>query len=293
MNASSLDRESLIEKINNLYDTGDFAQTLTCLEQLSQLDGDTANILDFKFDLLMKLGRSQEAMDAAAKLEEVSPRKSPWNCLKIAEACLNLGEMDTSLGWLEKAVQERHFKRVDVFASPAYDALRNEPRFLSLLEQARENTGLGKLAPDFTIQLLDGSEFTLSAMQGQVVLIDFWDTACPPCIREMPSLKELHAEFKDQGFEIIGISLDARRSDTEKFVAENGLSWKIGCSGKGFLDETANLFKIEATPSTWLVDKKGILRFYNLKGPTLKEALQQLLAEQSRDLKCRGDYCTL
>lgn len=293
MNVSALDRESLIEKINNLYDTGDFAQTLTYLEQLGQIDGDTANILDFKFDLLMKLGRSQEAMDAAVKLEEISPRESPWNCLKIAEACISLGELDASLGWLEKAVRERHFKRVDVFASPAYDALRNEPRFLSLLEQARENTGLGKPAPDFTVQLLDGSEFTLSAMRGRVVLIDFWDTDCPPCIREIPSLKELHAAFKDQGFEIIGISLDAHRSDTEQFVKKNSLSWKIGCSGKGFLDETARLFKIEATPSTWLVDKKGILRFYNLKGPALKEAVQHLRAEQLRELKCRGDYCTL
>jgi len=292
MNASPLTRESLLEKINTLYDTGDFAQTLLYLEQLSRSDGDTANILDFKFDLLMKLGKFQEAMAAAIKLEEISPRKSPWNCLKIAEACLGLGEMDSSLGWLEKAVQERHFKRADVFASSVYDALRNEPRFLSLLEKARKNTGLGKPAPDFTVQLLDGSEFTLSAMQGRVILIDFWDTACPPCIREMPFLKTLYAEFKDQDFEIIGISLDARRPDTEKFIAENGLSWKIGCSGKGFLDETADLFKIEATPSTWLVDRKGILRFYNSKGPALKEAIQQLLAEKSHELKCRGDYCT-
>jgi len=293
MNENPLDRESLIQKINTLYDAGDFVQALACLEQLAQIVGETPNILDYKFDLLMRTGKYLEARAAALKLEETSSRKSPWNCLKIAEACLGTGNTDEALSWLEKAVLERSFKRSDVFANPAYDVLRENAMFLGLVEKARENTGIGTPAPDFSVPLLDGNEFTLSTTQSKVVLIDFWDTDCPPCIREMPALKALYAEFQEQGFEIIGISLDARKSDTEKFVAENGIQWKVSCSGKGFLDETASLFKIEATPSTWLVDKKGLLRFYNPKGPALREAVQQLLSEQNRELKCRGDYCTL
>ncbi len=288
-----MNRPALVEKINTLFDQNEFEQTLFYLEQLIECDGETENILDFKFYILTRLEKHQEALVSALKLEEISARKSPWHCLKIAEACLGMGKIDESLAWIEKAILERHFKRCDVFDNKPFDLIREDKRLRQLIERARENIGLEKPVQDFTVSLLGGSEFTLSSLRGQVVLIDFWDTDCPPCIKEMPTLKKLYTEFKDQGFEIIGISLDTKKSDTEKFVLENDLQWKICSTGKGFLDETADQFQIEATPSTWLIDKKGILRFYQIKGQALSDAVQLLLAEKSRELKCHGEYCTL
>jgi peroxiredoxin len=288
-----MNRIDLINQVNYHFNQGQWQQALTSLEQLIELDGETENLLDYQFDLLMKLEHYAEAVISASKLEALSARKSPWNCLKIAEAQLGLGQIPAALAWLEKAIVERGFKRCDVFEQAAYAPLKNDSRLARLLEKARENIGLEKPVQDFSIRLLNGETLTLSVLRGQVVLLDFWTSDCPPCVREIPALKQLYADFQAQGFEIIGVSLDARIADAQKYVLTHDLPWKITCSGQAFSDELAERFKIEATPSTWLIDQQGILRFYQLKGQEMAAALQGLLAEKSPSLpRCRGDYCT-
>lgn len=287
-----MNRHDLIAKINRCYDEDQFEQALAGLDQLIEIDGKTENLLDFRFDLLMRLKRYPEAFTAAVELEDIAARKSPWNCLKVAEACLGQGQNAEALSWMEKAVVERYFKRCDVFEEPLYATLKNEPRFIQLIEKARENIGLEKPVQDFTVRLLDGEEVTLSLLKGQVVLLDFWASDCPPCVRDMPALIDLYARFKDQGFEVIGISLDSRVAEAQKYVADHHLPWKVCCSGKAFFDDLAERFKIEAIPSTWLIDRQGILRFYQLRGQAMEDAIQLLLAEKSLERRCRGDYCT-
>jgi len=65
-----------------------------------------------------------------------------------------------------------------------------------------------------------------------------------------------------------------------KFLDKNSLPWPISCSYKGFYkDETELIFRVNATPSTWLVDRKGILRYNEIKGEELKTAIESLLKE--------------
>jgi peroxiredoxin len=139
---------------------------------------------------------------------------------------------------------------------------------------------LGRKAKDFRITLLDGSAFTLSAQSGKVVLIDFWDVRCPPCRREMPVLKNLFKDFKDKGLEIVGISLDTDRALLEDYVKKEKLPWKISCSLDGWNDSTATLYKISATPSTWLIDRHGVARYYAVRGEDLRRAVEELVRER-------------
>ncbi|MHC4586004.1 MAG: peroxiredoxin family protein, partial [Planctomycetota bacterium] len=65
-----------------------------------------------------------------------------------------------------------------------------------------------KLAPAFTLQDLNGKNVSLADFQGKVLILDFWATWCPPCVKEIPHFIELYEQYKDKGFEIVGISLD-------------------------------------------------------------------------------------
>ena len=95
----------------------------------------------------------------------------------------------------------------------------------------------------------------------------------------MPNLKDVYSEFKDCGLEIIGISLDTDSKLLEEYLKETALPWKIACSLEGWSDNTAKLYKVNATPSTWLIDRKGILRYCDLRGATLRQAIEELMRE--------------
>jgi peroxiredoxin len=272
-----MQRVELVKEINSAIDRKDYAQVILYLDELIEIDGETPNLLDYKYDLLVQIGRYQEALAIIPKLEALSIRKSPWNCLKAAEAHLRLGNPDTALEWIRKAVTERAFRRVAVFDLPVYDPLRGDARFTRLIANAQENIGLRNIAPDFAVVLLNGQHVTLSSLRGQVVLVDFWSTTCSPCVKEIPYLKTLYAELSQQGFEIIGISLDEDRGKLDAFVVENDLPWKIACSGKGWLDDTVQLYQVNAQPSMWLVDQQGILRHFDLRGEALGQAVRTLL----------------
>ena len=78
---------------------------------------------------------------------------------------------------------------------------------------------------DFTVVDTAGKTITSRHLRGKVIVIDFWATWCPPCLKAIPHLKELHDKYHDKGLEIVGISMDSRRSDLEKFVEREGISW--------------------------------------------------------------------
>ena len=132
---------------------------------------------------------------------------------------------------------------------------------------------------DFIVTLTNGDFFNLSSQKGKVILIDFWDVRCAPCIKALPELKSYYEQFHKNGFEIIGISLDTDKELLMNFLNKKKIPWKITCSYKGWKDELVILYGIAATPSTWLIDRKGILQYNEIKGEELKAAIELLLKE--------------
>jgi peroxiredoxin len=270
-------QEKLEREIHNLQNetaalikAEKFAQASDKLEQLQML--------------LMDAGRYQEALDASFKIEEVSrkvsDRKSPWNYVRIGEVYLSLGDKDKFFEWMEKAIHERSFTKLEFLQDSHLGAVKDDPRYKKLLDACAKEIGLGRKAKDFAVTLLDGSSFTLSAQTGKVVLIDFWDVYCPPCRKEMPNLKELFKDFKSKDLEIVGISLDTDKALLNDYVKKEKLPWKVACSFDGWGDSTAKLYKINATPSTWLIDRHGILRYYAARGEELRRAVEELIREE-------------
>jgi len=233
--------------------------------------------------LFMNAGRYQDALEASLAIEDLSQkvaeRQSPWNYVRIAEAYLGMGSIERYFDWMEKAVGERSFSKSDYFQGTQLDGVRNHPRFKKLMAACAALIGVGQEARDFQVTLLDGSPFTLSAYRGKVVLIDFWDVRCGPCRKEMPNLKEIFRDFKDKGLEIVGISLDTERKLLDDYLKEAVLPWKIACSWDGWNDRTAKLYKISATPSTWLIDRRGVVRYYDVRGEELRRAVETLVRE--------------
>lgn len=76
----------------------------------------------------------------------------------------------------------------------------------------------GFLAPDFTLDTLDGTKVTLSDLRGKIVVINLWATWCPPCRAEMPALENAYKQYKDSGVVVLGLNVTNQDSESGKSV---------------------------------------------------------------------------
>lgn len=131
--------------------------------------------------------------------------------------------------------------------------------------------------------LADGQPFDWPALRGKVVLVDFWATWCQPCLRLLPELEDLHARYRDEGFEIVGASLDNDRTALNQFLAQRKLPWPILANVAGKPETTpeqnADRFGVESIPFVILVDKRGKAVAAGLHGEALAARVKELLAE--------------
>jgi peroxiredoxin len=135
---------------------------------------------------------------------------------------------------------------------------------------------VGKPAPGFQVKDLNGKELSLKKLHGQVVLLDFWATWCGPCIAEMPNVKKTYEKYKDQKFQIIGISLDRSIEPLKSFVKKEGLAWHQYFDNARIL---STMYQVNAIPSTFLIDGEGIIRKTNLRGRSLETGVAELVKE--------------
>ena len=140
----------------------------------------------------------------------------------------------------------------------------------------RPSEWIGKPALDFQVTDLKGEALSLEKYRGQVVLLDFWATWCPPCIAEIPNVKRTYEKYKDQKFQIIGISLDRSKEPLEAYIEKEDLAWIHYWDNIG---KVSNLYKVNAIPSTFLMDGEGVIRKTNLRGHTLEHAVGELVTE--------------
>lgn len=133
-------------------------------------------------------------------------------------------------------------------------------------------------APDFAVTTLTGQQLTRKDLAGKFVFLDFWATWCPPCVAEVPVLKRLHAATKDRDdFILLSISLDAKRSDVERFIKKNGVTWHQAVGETAGAHRAAAAFQVSAIPATFLIGPDGKLVATGLRGEGLVEAVQQYL----------------
>lgn len=142
--------------------------------------------------------------------------------------------------------------------------------------ETRIKTTVGAIAPDFSLQTPEGEKLSLSSLRGKYVLIDFWASWCGPCRQENPNVVKVYNNFKDKGFEILGVSLDKEGGAWKQAIAADGLPWKHVSDLKYWQSEAAQLYSVQAIPQTFLLDKKGVIIAKGLRGAQLESKLAEL-----------------
>lgn len=125
---------------------------------------------------------------------------------------------------------------------------------------------------DFTLRDLQGKSWTLKELRGQVVLVNFWATWCPPCRKEMPDLDSLYQRFQGQGLVVLAIS-DEEAAKVKPFIEERKIRYPILLDPGRKVNEQ---FQVEGIPKTFLYDRKGKLVAQSIDMRTQKQFLEML-----------------
>jgi cytochrome c biogenesis protein CcmG, thiol:disulfide interchange protein DsbE len=116
----------------------------------------------------------------------------------------------------------------------------------------------GEPAPAFSLATLDGTPIDLDELRGQVVLVNFWASWCPPCRIEMPGFERVYRQRKDDGFVIVGIATDRHaESAIRAFVADHEITYPIALATQQVVRDYGG---ISSLPESFLLDREGRIR---------------------------------
>jgi peroxiredoxin len=134
---------------------------------------------------------------------------------------------------------------------------------------------VGQPAPDFCLQSAAGNRECLGDYRGQIVLLNFWATWCVPCRAEMPEIENTYRAHRERGFQVLAINVQEAEAEVRPFVGELGLTFPA------LMDRdtaVARAYLARALPSSFLVDRRGVVQFVRvgpLTGTMLEEQLRK------------------
>jgi cytochrome c-type biogenesis protein CcmF len=132
---------------------------------------------------------------------------------------------------------------------------------------------LGQSAPNFTLNLLDGSTLALSDLDGQIAVLNFWATWCAPCEDELPDLQAIWDEYQNQGVTLIGIAVQEEKVEIQEMTSRLGVTYPQGMDPE---ERIAAAYGITGVPETFIIDSQGRLAYAHV-GPVSAEALREEL----------------
>ncbi len=268
--------------------------------------GKDARCLSELLDLQLKFGKDKDAAETAAALQSIASTpadksyaeterglalyrqagdKEKADLLNAADASLKAaitdnprnvtalyvdGQVLARLGQIDAA--RTQFKACLACINP------QDPSYLRAQHFADDPTlSLHKMAPAFTVTALDGSQFNLDAMNGRVVLIDFWATWCGPCNEELPHMKKIAKEFAGEPLVIISVSWDRDETRWRNFIEKNEMTW---VQYRDADQRLTNQFGVQSIPHYFTIDTDGVLTSEMLgSGSNVEGKLKKLLAQ--------------
>ena len=170
-----------------------------------------------------------------------------------------------------------------------YDDVKVEGKSLSVLATAelfeRRVLTIGKEAPAIEGQDLEGKPLRLRDYRGQVVVLDFWShELCGACRQMYPHQRELVKRLTGKPFLMLGINNDSDRAKARAAMVREGLTWKAWWDPGEPFGPISERWNVQSWPTVYVIDHKGIIRFKNVHGHDLDEAVDQLLQERESDV---------
>lgn len=138
---------------------------------------------------------------------------------------------------------------------------------------------IGKKAPNVESKNLDDKTEQLKDYQGKVVVLDIWATWCGPCRAMIPHEREMVEKLKEKPFALISISADAEKKTLTDFLKKESMPWTHWWNGTGGIVKDWN---VQFFPTIYVLDAEGVIRYKNIRGKELEEAVEKLLAETKK-----------
>ncbi len=132
---------------------------------------------------------------------------------------------------------------------------------LTLFSQPSQNNLVGKKAVEFSLPDVNGGEVALQSFRGKVVLLNFWATWCGPCREELPELDRVQEKFRKRGFAVVAVTVDNELENIRGFLKKYDLKLQALWDRRKKL---ADAYKVEKMPSSYLIDRNGVIRFVHL-----------------------------
>ena len=176
----------------------------------------------------------------------------------------------------EAQLQQQYALAADIYTSTARRFNLN-PQIRDLCENNVSKLRLiNETAPPIAALDVAKQRVDISSYRGKVLLIDFWATNCPPCLEELPHMKRLYHKYHSRGLEILGVSLDVHQKTVVQFQQERKIPWRLMMidASAGSLRQP---YKIASIPAVYLVNRKGKIVQFDLRGQDLAKAIKQLI----------------
>lgn len=157
---------------------------------------------------------------------------------------------------------------------PKYLETEEGKGFVQTLKTSIQPIGVGILAPDFDFIDYKGNRLRLADFKGKYVLLDFWATWCPPCMAQIPALKEIRDTFPIERLEIIGVSLDNDPAAFYTTVRDKMMGWRHLWDEK---KDCTRLYGVSAYPTIILIDPKGKIVLRKTGGGLSTETLNEMM----------------
>jgi peroxiredoxin len=181
---------------------------------------------------------------------------------------------------LQSLSYEMEASEIESYINAFDTSIARLPQVQTLKERVAvmKSVEIGKKAPDFTMNDVNGNPVSLSSKFGpKLLLVDFWAAWCGPCRGENPNVVKVYNEFNKKGFDVFGVSLDQSKDAWLKAIEDDKLTWTHVSDLQYWSNAAAKIYAVNSIPANFLLDETGTIIGKNLRGQDLFNKVNEVL----------------